>query len=519
MKLQSSMKMTPSSTRFLTITLLIAAAAAASQPLTCPLPTQLGSKLRTDPTTLASASVDFGNIVHVEPSAVLFPSSAEDISQLITSSYNCNVSYGIAARGNGHSARGQDMVSDGVVLNMTSLNAGISVSKDALFADVAGGSLWIDVLNATLKEGVTPVTWTDVVTLTVGGTLSNAGIGGQTFRFGPQIVNVNELDVVTGKGDIITCSENSNPELFHGVLGGFGQFGVITRARLVLAPAPQRVKWARLLYSDFDNFTKDEESIIAINGRDQPNAVDYLAGQFLLDNGSPNTWEMEFFPTKAQPKITSLAKQNGIVYVLEFVLYYDDNNKHFKHKQLKQLVKGLNHDRGFVFVKDVSYHDFIARGRIQYPNTKAHPWLNLFVPKSGISEFESGVLRGIILQRNISIGPTIFTPMNRNKWDERMSAVIPDEDIFYSFGLLIITEVGDWQKYFDQNADILEYCANARIEVKQYLPTYSNQADWIRHFGAKWPIFQQRKAKFDPNFILSPGQKIFNGLGTLYHSR
>ncbi|CAN1263345.1 Cytokinin dehydrogenase 3 [Linum perenne] len=433
--------MTPSSTRFLTITLLIAAAAAASQPLTCPLPTQLGSKLRTDPTTLASASVDFGNIVHVEPSAVLFPSSAEDISQLITSSYNCNVSYGIAARGNGHSARGQDMVSDGVVLNMTS------------------------------------------------------------------------------KGDIITCSENSNPELFHGVLGGFGQFGVITRARLVLAPAPQRVKWARLLYSDFDNFTKDEESIIAINGRDQPNAVDYLAGQFLLDNGSPNTWEMEFFPTKAQPKITSLAKQNGIVYVLEFVLYYDDNNKHFKHKQLKQLVKGLNHDRGFVFVKDVSYHDFIARGRIQYPNTKAHPWLNLFVPKSGISEFESGVLRGIILQRNISIGPTIFTPMNRNKWDERMSAVIPDEDIFYSFGLLIITEVGDWQKYFDQNADILEYCANARIEVKQYLPTYSNQADWIRHFGAKWPIFQQRKAKFDPNFILSPGQKIFNGLGTLYHSR
>ncbi|CAN1157955.1 Cytokinin dehydrogenase 3 [Linum perenne] len=476
MKLQSSMKMTPSSTRFLTITLLIAAAAAASQPLTCPLPTQLGSKLRTDPTTLASASVDFGNIVHVEPSAVLFPSSAEDISQLITSSYGCHVPYGIAARGNGHSARGQDMVSDGVVLNMTSLNAGISVSKDALFADVAGGSLWIDVLNATLKEGVTPVTWTDVVTLTVGGTLSNAGIGGQTFRFGPQIVNVKELDVVTG------------------------EMGTTS-------------------YSDFDNFTKDEESIIAINGRDQPNAVDYLAGQFLLDNGSPNSWEMEFFPTEAQPKITSLVKQNGIVYVLEFVLYYDDNNKHFKDKQLMQLVKGLNHDRGFVFVKDVSYHDFIARGRIQYPNTKAHPWLNLFVPKSGISEFESGVLRGIILQRNISIGPTIFTPMNRNKWDERMSAVIPDEDIFYSFGLLIITEVGDWQKYFDQNADILEYCANARIEVKQYLPTYSNQADWIRHFGAKWPIFQQRKAKFDPNFILSPGQKIFNGLGTLYHSR
>jgi hypothetical protein len=34
--------------------------------------------------------------------------------------------------------------------------------------------------------------------LTVGGTLSNAGISGQTFRFGPQISNVHELDVITG---------------------------------------------------------------------------------------------------------------------------------------------------------------------------------------------------------------------------------------------------------------------------------------------------------------------------------
>jgi cytokinin dehydrogenase len=40
--------------------------------------------------------------------------------------------------------------------------------------------------------------WTDYLRLTVGGTLSNAGIGGQAFRHGPQIANVHELDVVTG---------------------------------------------------------------------------------------------------------------------------------------------------------------------------------------------------------------------------------------------------------------------------------------------------------------------------------
>lgn len=39
----------------------------------------------------------------------------------------------------------------------------------------------------------------------------------------------------------MTCSKEQNPELFHAVLGGLGQFGIITRARISLEPAPQRV--------------------------------------------------------------------------------------------------------------------------------------------------------------------------------------------------------------------------------------------------------------------------------------
>lgn len=66
------------------------------------------------------------------------------------------------------------------------------------FADVGGHELWVDVLRACLSHGVAPVSWTDYLHLTVGGTLSNAGISGQTFRYGPQISNVLELDVITG---------------------------------------------------------------------------------------------------------------------------------------------------------------------------------------------------------------------------------------------------------------------------------------------------------------------------------
>lgn len=84
-------------------------------------------------------------------------------------------------------------------------NDRIRVSQDPTlgfyYADVGGEQLWIDVLHATLGHGggFAPVSWTDYLYLSVGGTLSNAGISGQSFRYGPQISNVYELDVVTGK--------------------------------------------------------------------------------------------------------------------------------------------------------------------------------------------------------------------------------------------------------------------------------------------------------------------------------
>lgn len=66
------------------------------------------------------------------------------------------------------------------------------------YVDAGGEQLWVDVLRASMAHGLTPVSWTDYLHLTVGGTLSNAGISGQAFRHGPQISNVLELDVITG---------------------------------------------------------------------------------------------------------------------------------------------------------------------------------------------------------------------------------------------------------------------------------------------------------------------------------
>lgn len=170
-------------------------------------PNDIADRFRNDGETIKLASTDYGHIVQEIPAKVFHPTSINDNASLIKFAYNnSSVPITIAARGRGHSVRGQAMARNGIVVNMTSLEnringSGISVSTSpslGYYADAGGEQLWIDVLHATLEHGLAPVSWTDYLYLTVGGTLSNAGISGQTFRFGPQISNVHELDVITG---------------------------------------------------------------------------------------------------------------------------------------------------------------------------------------------------------------------------------------------------------------------------------------------------------------------------------
>ncbi|KAK7303961.1 hypothetical protein RJT34_14908 [Clitoria ternatea] len=392
------------------------------QPLKAPK--EISSKLSRNPQSLSLASSDYGHIVHETPLAVFEPSSIGDIRALINFSNSLPNPFTIAPRGQAHSVLGQAMAQNGVVVNMTKLN-GTRIfvapcdgkSPLGCYADVGGEQTWVDVLHETLKSGLTPLSWTDYLYLTVGGTLSNAGISGQAFRFGPQISNVLELDLVTGKGDLVTCSAEKNTEAFYAVLGGLGQFGVITRARIPLGPAPTRVKWLHLLYNDFTAFCRDQEHLISMNERNDSNAADYVEGMLLL-NQPP--LDLSFYPPSYHQCITSLVTQYGIIYIIELVKYYANNSQPIQ--QVANLVKELKFVPNFRFEKDVSYEEFLNRvhGEELYLRSKGlwevpHPWLNIFVPRSRILDFNEGVFKGIILKQNITAGLVKVYPVNRNK--------------------------------------------------------------------------------------------------------
>lgn len=475
---------------------------------------------------IQNVAKDFGKRHHLPAAAVVYPASISDIQKVVKSVFMSGPysKLTVAAKGHGHSVEGQAQALNGIVIEMERLK-GIQIHNESAeqypspYADVSAGELWIDVLRRTLREGLAPRSWTDYLYLTVGGTLSNAGISGQVFRHGPQIKNVYHLQVVTGKGEILNCSRNENSDLFFGALGGLGQFGIITTARIALERAPQMVRWIRVLYSDFAAFTGDQEYLIS---KQNGPTFDYLEGFVIKDNeGLINNWRSSFFTPQNPTNLSSLYTKGRIIYCLEITKNYNNNDEDRirMEEEIKTLLEFLHFIPSSVFTMDLSYMDFLNRVHVGELKLRSkgmwdvpHPWLNLFVPKAKIADFDLAVFKSGILQ-NPSNGPIIIFPLNRSRWDERMSAVIPDEDIFYLVAFLqsaIPSESNSLEYLVERNERILRLCEREGIAAKQYLPHYTNQEEWKMHFGSKWKKFLERKTIYDPFAILAPGQRIFS---------
>ncbi|KAL7225331.1 hypothetical protein ACSBR1_020668 [Camellia fascicularis] len=465
------------------------------------------------------AANDFGNIHHNLPSAVLHPKSVSDISSTIKHIFEMGTAseLTVAARGHGHSLDGQAQAYQGVVINMESLRQQQEMhfhTGEFPYVDVSAGELWINILHESLKHGIAPKSWTDYLYLTVGGTLSNAGISGQAFRHGPQIDNVHQLEVVTGRGEVIICSEKENTDLFYGVLGGLGQFGIITRARIALEPAPRMVKWIRVLYSDFSVFTEDQEHLIS-----SEDSFDYIEGFVIINRtGLLNNWRSSFNP-KDPIQASQFNSDGKTLFCLEIAKYFNPDETNTVNQKIDRLLSELSYIQSTLFLSEVSYVEFLDRVHISELELRAkglwdipHPWLNLLIPKSKIQYFAEEVFGNIL--KETSNGPILIYPANKSKWNNRTSMVNPEEDVFYLVAFLTSampysTGTDGLAHILSQNKRILDFCETARLGMKQYLPHYSTYEAWRTHFGPQWNVFVRRKSTYDPSAILAPGQQIF----------
>jgi len=154
----------------------------------------------------------------------------------------------ISVKGGGHNSAGTAVCDGGLMVDLSPMRR-VTVNPDKKTARVDGGCLLGDVDAETQLYGL--AVSAGIVSHTgVGGLALGGGFGWISRKYGLSVDNFLSAEVVTADGQLVTASESENTDLFWGIRGGGGNFGIVTSFELKCADIGQEV-YSGLIVKDF----------------------------------------------------------------------------------------------------------------------------------------------------------------------------------------------------------------------------------------------------------------------------
>jgi len=438
---------------------------------------------------------DFGRLVDRLPGAVARCTSAEEVAEVIRFCRERGIP--VVPRGQAHTQSGQATTAGGVLLDTSAMQTIHEVDVAGETATCDAGVVWRDLVDATLAHGMVPRVLTNNLGVTLGGTLSMAGLGVASFRYGSQADNALELQVVTGTGEVVTCSREENRELFDVVRCGLGQFGIITRARVRLRRCKPRVRKFYLVYDDLATLMED------------------LPGIMRPDNQTFSSLESWCTPCLQGIKKIGEGMELGEgmqtfaywLYPLHLTVELDPGEE----IDAAQALAGLRYYR-HLHTEDYTQHEFANRmdpvfelwRRSGYWDMP-HPWMETTLPWDTARDFIEQVLSITPPQALGPGGHILLWPAYTPPSDVPLF-MHPAGEFVMGWGIL----PGVPRAFLERGLAQLDMASELSITFggKRYLSgyiTFDTAERWAQHFGDQWPRVCEAKRRFDPNGILAPG--------------
>jgi len=207
------------------------------------------------------------------PALIAYCESVQDVQGAINFAREQNLL--TAVRSGGHSISGKSTCDGGLIIDLSQMRK-TNLDLQRKIVEVQAGCLLYDLDSKSLPHGyVVPagvVSHTGVAGLTLGG-----GIGSFMRMGGLTIDNLLSVDIITADGVFRKASADENPDLFWGIRGGGGNFGVVTSFTYKLNPMPNpngeiivgtrlyEMKYAKEIWDFYYNYSEDMPNEIMLN--------------------------------------------------------------------------------------------------------------------------------------------------------------------------------------------------------------------------------------------------------------
>lgn len=436
-------------------------------------------------------STHFHNIVTAPPAAVFKPRTPLQLSRFMTLANKHDVK--VSVRGGGKSAFGQSLVKDGIVVDLADMQEGHLFREEGVYVGPIGTPMqwfktisvspsmtWYQVIELALERKLTVPVAVDDLRLTVGGTLSCAGaIGGSSYLHGSGADNIKSIEVTTMDGGWHGCSKNVEAGLLNSVLGGLGQFGIMTRVEIRLVAAPSLVVKYTVTYDELSHFIEDQKAF------SESTHFHHIKGHAAKVDGK---WQY-------------------VIGVSTFIGLTDQISLEAPIQTPHAVKTETDIMDYWRFVNEVTTFVDALKGAGALANPM--PWYNVLMPESSVKTHLAHVLESPYLT---GTEPVIVYPMKSEHFNRPFFR--RPEGTFWLVGVFYNTGFGSRpdfpvQEVLAKNAAMYKLAKAAGgfrfpVDATPFTPE-----DWKEHYGETWEKFKALKDKYDPKHLLGTGVGVF----------
>ncbi|MBN1500349.1 MAG: FAD-binding oxidoreductase [Spirochaetes bacterium] len=139
-------------------------------------------------------------------------------------------------------------------LNLSALNKILEINETEKYAVAESGVTFHQLVHETLKYGLIPYTVPELKGITIGGAVSGCSIESMSYKLGGFHDSCIEYELISGRGEIITCSVDKETDVFNQIHGSYGTLGILTKLKFKLLDAKPFVKMNYEKYKNIEDY-------------------------------------------------------------------------------------------------------------------------------------------------------------------------------------------------------------------------------------------------------------------------